>query len=158
MQSTRPVIVAPPRAALGLVLVGLLAVSGCGGTGTVSGVVRFNGELVRAGRVTIITVKGENKFGESKSTAILDDGSYTIVGVPSGDVRITVETFLRRSAGKTSMPKDMGKGMAPENPEGFTAPPEKYVKLPERYGSVESTDLIFKVTAGSQTINLDMKP
>jgi len=156
MQSTLAVKIAPSRAALGLL--GLLAVSGCGGTGTVSGVVRFKDEPVRAGRVTFIAVKGQDKYGESKSTAILDDGTYSIADVPSGDVRVTVETFLRRSAGKSSMPKDMGKGMAPENPEGFTAPAEKYVKLPERYGSVESTDLIFKVVSGPQTINLDMKP
>ncbi len=148
-----------PRSLAGAICLGLLAATGCGGgTGTITGTVQFKDAPVRAGRVTFVAVTGENTFGDSKSCAILDDGTYTIKNAPTGEVKITVETFLRRTNVHSAMPKDLGKGMVPENSEGFTAPPEKYVKLPDRYSSVQTTELTFKVKSGNQSHDIEMKP
>jgi hypothetical protein len=63
----------------------LLLLAGCGGTGTVSGKVKVNGELVTAGTVTFLTEDDKLLQGNIGS-----DGSYTVEKVPPGTVKIGV--------------------------------------------------------------------
>jgi hypothetical protein len=131
----------------GLILAGLLAlaVSGCGKKmGTISGVVTYQGKPLPGGYVNFNILGPDGKVLDSKSTGIEDDGSYKIAGVSTGPAKITVQG----PPGPIIQAKVAG-GMP------FRGKPP--VLLPERYGSVEQTDLDYTVTAGPQTHNIELK-
>ncbi len=56
-----------------LVLLVPLGMSGCGGTGSVSGKVSYKGQLLKGGNVTFISSEGK----PTVSASIQEDGSYT---------------------------------------------------------------------------------
>src|SRR5712692_7061457 len=75
--------------AVGVVLVLLPAVAGCGArTGAVSGKVTFNGRTVSFGIVAFI-----GPDGGVASSQIESDGSYRIAAAPVGPVKITVQSL-----------------------------------------------------------------
>ena len=90
----------PIHKALAVVLFGVVCcvcVLGCGGgTGDVSGKVTLNGTPLKGGTVNFIPVGGE---GPSFSTEINEDGSYTMMGVRSGEYKVCVETEYLRAKG-----------------------------------------------------------
>src|SRR5256885_16873266 len=77
----------PARALLFLALASVLAASGCGGTGTITGKVSYKGTPLKGGTVYFISAGGF--VGQSP---IEEDGTYTIPKMPPGEVTITVET------------------------------------------------------------------
>jgi hypothetical protein len=117
----------------------LLAFSlpGCGlAGGQISGKVRFNGSPVKSGWVTLTYTNGNHA---PVSGFIQPDGTYRIAGCPSGEARVTVRVATRSSPRK--------KTTAPKTPS-----------IPTRYADAEKTDLVCKVTGGSQEFDIELKP
>jgi hypothetical protein len=99
-------------AAGGLFLCGILVAAGCGGQkGEVSGKVSYQGQPVRGGMVSFIP-----EAGGLKTSAIEEDGSYTVRDVPLGPVKITVETDSFRPP------------VMPQGGPGSGGPPESVMK------------------------------
>jgi hypothetical protein len=141
-------------AALPVLLVAL-GTSGCSSYGNVSGTVTHNKQPVKGGTVTFVSSGGKM----SPVAQINEDGTYT-VRVPAGDVVICVDT---------DMYKPLDKGAAGEHhysppsgqkaPEGFGAGDSKdrakrYVAIPPKYKSPESSPFKYTVASGSQTKDL----
>lgn len=120
-----------PRIAAAFLLT--FTVAGCGGTGSVSGEVKFNGVPLSGGWVTLNYTDGKQPV----SGAIGTDGSYRISGCPTGDVRVTIRLTH-------------GHGKMPSNP--------KRSAFPIRYADADKTDVKTTVTCGSQRLDLDLKP
>lgn len=112
----------------------VLAVSGCGGSGRVSGEVRLNGVPLSSGWVTLTYTDGKHS---PVSGAIGSDGSYRIDGCPTGDVRVTVR---------------------PTHTQVKTAKEKKQPALPARYADPDKTDIKTTVTGGSQRLDIELTP
>jgi hypothetical protein len=127
------------------------ALSGCSHrppAGTVTGTVRYKGEIVPAGKVTF--------FGPSNQAAsapINPDGTYTATDVPLGSVKVIVNT-LRPTAELKKAAKQMKKrfGKGNEYPESSDA-----VSVPEKYGDPAKSPLSLTVKEGSQPYDIEMK-
>jgi hypothetical protein len=146
------------RARLGLGLVLMLGALGCSSSGTVSGKVSHKGQTLGGGTIAF--------FSPGKSSVVSQispDGSYTIAKIPTGPVKISVETG-------SAKPAAAPKGMAPP-PGAANLPPEaanspvyggqkpsggKYVPIPENYGDPDKSNLTYTVQSGSQTFNIDL--
>jgi hypothetical protein len=141
----------------------LAPVAGCSSYGTVSGKVTYQGEPLTGGTILFTSSRGKG----TRSSPIGEDGSYTIANMPSGDVKIAVET-------KSAQPPPSGaKGppMSMQPPPGVALPPGTLdspiynpalrkgfaVKIPERYADPEQSGIPYVVTSGPQTYNIDLK-
>jgi len=144
-----------------LVLLAALCLSGCGpSTGSVTGIVTYNGSPLMGGTVTFIhTEKNQSLIAE-----IGEDGTYTIDKIPVGPVKIVVETkSLKPPQGGrpgSSIPDYKPPKDAPTS--GFTPPDrsekaKRYVAIPDSYASAETSGLTYTVTAGSQTFEIPLK-
>ncbi len=148
---------------LGLLLVPLLA-AGCGaGEGKVVGRVLFDGAPLPGGRVTFRPADP----GQNTLSAELDrQGNYEIV-LPAGEVRVCVDNRelepppppIASQVPATLPPEIRGKLLGAAKPDA--APPKpaedapvkpsgRYVKIPERYYTVETSGLKFTVRRGDQ--------
>jgi hypothetical protein len=145
----------PGKCGMLVVLVALIGICGCGpATGTVSGTVTYKGTKLKGGNVTFVSTEGK----PSKSTTIQPDGTYMIVGVPAGAVKICVETQSLNPGVGSNTPKN-------EPPPGQKSPYGKrkqdnadlYVEIPDTYAQPETTKLTYTVTSGKQekSITLD---
>jgi hypothetical protein len=125
----------------------------------VSGKVTLKDKVVKGGTVTFIA--------EGKGTAvgsIGEDGMYKVTDVPTGPVKICVDTRSMNPEAradkftKYSPPKDSAA------PKGFGAGPDRaelerrYVPIPVRYASEETTDLTTTVSGGSQKYDIELTP
>lgn len=145
------------RWAAGLALVAVLAVSGCGSsTGTVTGTVkRKDGTVLKGGNVALITSKGQ-----SFSSPIGENGTYTVEKVPVGDVKITVETETlnpaRSAARKYSAPPSAsGSTYTPPDPSAMA---KRYVPIDLKCAEQGTTSLTYKVKGGNQTHEITVDP
>jgi hypothetical protein len=134
---------APASASLvGLFAFALLSVSGCGGgTGEISGTVRFQGQPLSSGFVTFtIASDPGNRF----SATIGADGTYRIAACPSGSARIAVKAVVPRG------------GQSPPGKEKHTGdgPPA----IPARYANPETSGLELTVRPGSQQHDIELVP
>ena len=113
--------------------------SGCGGpfTGEVAGSVRYNGQPLPGGKVTLIHPDG--RIGEGD---INEDGTYSIPKAPGGDVNVTVYT-MPPIGGIPGLSK-------PVYPAG------KYVPIPLKYRKPDTSELKLEVKRGSQEFNIDL--
>lgn len=121
-----------------------MGVAGCGGggparkpTGKVEGTVTFEGKPVEAGSVGL-----ELKGGGGGALATIGaGGKFTIPEVPVGNYVVTVTPVELTpddvSAGKTAPPSD---------------------NIPEKYRSIQSSDITAEVKEGANTVNVEMKP
>jgi hypothetical protein len=154
------------RALAGLGLALLLSVLvGCGpGTGNVSGRITYNGKPLPG---AIVVFQPADSTKNPMSVALDKESRYSVT-LPTGDVRVTVDT--RINVPKASMPmvppnpekeaqaKDGEKEAAADAPKGDDGGRRagKFVPIPERYASVESSGLKFAVKAGDQTHDIDL--
>jgi hypothetical protein len=148
----------PLAAGLGLSLC-LLAV-GCGAsTGSLSGKVSYKGTLLKGGTIAFVS---SDQSRPPAFTNIGQDGRYSLTGVPSGEVVVTVETV---SAKKFQPPKVV-KGVMPKVPEGKESPymsatygggGDRYVQIPDTYSDPKKSKLKLTVSGGTQEhdFNLD---
>lgn len=122
-------------------------VAGCDGnkTGSVSGIVTYKGKLMPGGYIDFYSIAADGKVIAQKSTAIGDDGAYTITKVPIGDAKITVQ-----EPPGALVPNATEKGGLPRR-----APPA--VTLPPKYQNVEQTDLKYTVAPGNQKHDVAMQ-
>jgi hypothetical protein len=103
-----------------------------GGTGDVSGVVKYRGQPLPSGTISF--------FDETRgvfSSAIDSEGKYSITGIPTGTARISI---------MTPMPISM-----PGAP-----PPPKSVAIPPKYNDAEKSGLTYKVVRGTQTHEIEL--
>jgi len=145
-----------------LCLCGILLAAGCGGgkKGEVSGKVLYQGKPVRGGTVSFIP-----EGGGLMSSAIEEDGSYTVRNVPVGAVKITVETDSFRppvmppgGPGSGGPPEGVMKYMKGKN--AALADPQRakrYVPIPLQYGDPRQSNLTYTVTGGKQEYLIDLK-
>jgi hypothetical protein len=147
----------------GAVLLLLLGVAGCGGTGTVTGKISYKGQALGGG-VVVFTVPGKG----SVSSEIGEDGSYTIHKCPTGTAKVTVETKSAQGTAITDPRAPRSAGMKPPAgavPEGADASfyqgnqkKGKYVPIPDKYNDPAQAGLTYPVHSGSQEINIDLPP
>lgn len=144
-----------------VVVAAALSICGCGNIGksTVSGRVEYFGKVLKGGNVTFV----KPGYGTA-SGPIKDDGTYTVAGVPLGTVKVCVET-------KSLAPKSSGKAFNYTPPKGAQLPggydpnaggnseetAKRYVKIPDKYGDPEQTDLTLEVTGPTMTYDILLK-
>lgn len=144
----------------GLALLVCVVATGCGGNGSVSGKVSYNGQALGGGTVIF--------YSEGKGSAesqIGPDGSYSIDKIAAGPVKVAVETASakpvapdpRRPAMPTPPPDQTPKGADTSLYNASSAPKGKYVAIPETYGNPATSGLTYDVKAGSQQKDFDLK-
>jgi hypothetical protein len=167
------------KTALGILLVstGLLA-AGCGKSGdtsSVSGLVSYKGNPVTGG--TMAFHAGDKVFPASLGP----DGKYSCLSVPPGNYTVTIDTkrlqqnvgvdpdstmkemFKKKGQGGSEAPggfdevikklkEEQGKGKLPDMLKKL-----KYVRIPEKYADVKTSDLSVKVGSGSNTQDLTLR-
>jgi hypothetical protein len=117
-----------------------LTLAGCGGgKGEVVGKVRFNGQALSAGRVTLVSATNPGAVAYS---LILKDGTYKVTDCPSGPVRIAVQTVVPRS-GRLAVTKSTAGGS---------------LMVPVRYADPSTSGLEYTVRAGWQRHDIDLTP
>jgi hypothetical protein len=128
-------------------LLALSAAAGCHSepeTGQVSGLVRYDRQLLNSGNVTFRAADGT----EACAT-ISEKGEYRIPRIPVGLVRIGVESFPR-------VPEGLQKpgGADPKAP--LAVSPGKHVAIPALYKHPQESGLTYTVQKGTQTYNIDL--
>jgi hypothetical protein len=119
---------------------------GCSERATVvSGTVRYKGELLTTGEVSLLAADGTSRSG-----LIGADGCYQIRDAPVGPV--TVVVIARRVQG----------GSTAESPVAVrSATPDRQILvtslIPTRYGDPATSGLNFEIAAGKQTKDIDLK-
>ena len=139
-----------------LLLLGMTWIAGCtgGGKGTVTGQVSFQGKPLPNGRISFVCQEGKQAVYSSE----IKEGAYTIPDCPAGAVKITVETFKPVKIDPKLMPKGLGITRDRDPNAPATAAPDTYVKIPERYGSTETSGLTYSVIKGPQTHDIPLTP
>jgi hypothetical protein len=137
----------------GVAMVGLLfAVAGCGsGTSSVSGQVTLNGKPLSGGAVTFY---GAN--GQAGGSSIDAEGKYAMVKGPVGEVKVTVAAAQPRQSPRMSKERDAPKHPGDKGPA--PSPTGKPVVIPDKYKDQGKTPLTYTLTAGSQVIDIELKP
>lgn len=137
---------------------------GCGGgTGSLKGNVTFQGKPVVAGTVTVFASDGAVCLGEIQS-----DGTYEIRTVATGKAKITVYSpdrtkltgleRLERKAVADASAKT--RGADPKASADEASPrvnPPGWLKLPEKYADVASTDIATELSRGINSFNITLK-
>jgi len=123
-------------------LVALVGVLGCGGgEGTVSGKVLYRGNPVPGGMVTFRPADNS----KNTVTAVLDPQGNYQAKLPAGEVRIAVDN------------RELKLPPGGKVPEGFSKLPGSYLEIPEKFYTVEKSELTYKVQLGPQTYNIELK-
>jgi hypothetical protein len=127
------------------VILTLSLAAGCGASnGEVTGTVSYNGSNLKGGTISFVSASG----GQSITAPIQQDGTYKIEKMPTGEVKVVVETKSlekRASAHEYSPPSDA------VGTKGFHAHDgREFVAIPRKYEILESTDLTYTVVKGKQ--------
>jgi hypothetical protein len=134
----------------------VIALAGCNSStgkqltgATVFGTVHYKGVAVTGGSVTLVDVNDPNK---SMVGQIDGNGEYRVVNAPLGEVKVVVET--------ESAKNDMAE-LFKKAPEGKVksiseVPRLKYMKIDEKYGDPEKTDLKFTIAPGEQEHDINL--
>jgi len=116
-------------------------IAGCGNRdATVTGTITRNSQALTHGQIHFISATGE-----SASTTINSDGTFTCIAVPLGEVTVTVEAV----EGKEKVDKKLSLN-------GPMRPPNLIFSVPERYVSPESSPLKLIVKPGPQKFNIEL--
>jgi hypothetical protein len=158
-----------------LSLIGVVAIfvlAGCGrSSGSLSGKVKFKNQLLTGGNVSFVSIDG----GQSYASAIGEDGRYMIPKLSGGEYKVVVETksLLGQSGdgaaarpssipkGKFGPPPDakIPEGYTPSDPAAMASMRAKnlYMFIPEKYGNLDTTDLVYEFKGGDQTWDIELK-
>jgi hypothetical protein len=145
---------------------GLFAL-GCGSTGNVSGKVAYQGKPMPGGAVSFMPTSGKGAY----TSRIKPDGSYTVIKVPVGEVKIVIlpptvgsDPKVRMMAqavksGKMKVSSEELDKMPPAFRQAIEDPSagSQAYPIPKKYTDPEKTDLKYTVTGGSQTHDIDLK-
>jgi hypothetical protein len=147
------------QALLLLSLAASIGLFGCGGSsGTVAGKVYYKGELVKGGNVQFVA-----SDGSARSSAIAEDGTYTIDKLHLGEAKISVDTssFKPQKGFYAYGSKPMKP--PPGQPEGSGYKPpdtqelaKRYVAIPEKYIDPNKSGLKYTVKSGRQDYDIKM--
>jgi hypothetical protein len=165
---------------IGFVVCLAAALLGCSRSGkraSVTGTISYKGQPVKAGTVYFLYEQGGQYQSDLKP-----DGSYQLMDVPTGNVKVLVETETfnpeqkplsyqqqqrSKGYGKGLSEYDalMGKGPGGKKDAAATAGLSKdrkealakvYVKIPQKYASEKTTPLTYTVERGSQVKDFDL--
>jgi hypothetical protein len=138
-------------------------VAGCGngppGNGKVSGRVLLDNAPLPGGKVTFRSVDGRANL----VTVELNETGAFSVNLPAGEVMVTVDNRDLEPKAPAGPLRFAGPVQAIRNkaPQALPAPPKvgpgRYVKIPERYYSLESSELSFTVSPGEQTHDIPLE-
>lgn len=131
-------------------LVLLAALTGCGGTATVSGKVSYQGRPVLSGSVIVL-----NADGTARSNVILPDGTYVVEGVKKGPVRFGV--FSPDPARARSILHGSTEPGANEKHGATKAKSPDWFPLPKALGDPATSGLACDVSSSRFHYNLEMK-
>jgi hypothetical protein len=145
--------------AVTLCLIALAA--GCGqASGRVSGRVLLDGKPVQGGILTFVPA---NFKGQSVATKVEESGTYS-VELPAGDMLISFDNRdLAPPPPRAPLP--VPKGLRPDvaakmvRPTPPAPPPDRagrYVKVPDRYYSADTSDLKLTVKPGEQQFDVEL--
>jgi hypothetical protein len=157
----------PGRLALALTL---FFTAGCSSKGTVSGVVKFGGNILPGGRVSFTPEQAGVVGGSSEINP--KDGSYRIEGLSTGPMKISVEPYQAPSRPPSGGPPG---GMTFGPPKGLTPPPDagfdpnifdpnaqaagaRRVEIPAKYRDPETSGLTYTVKGGPQEFDIPLTP
>ena len=146
-----------------------LALSGCGkSTATVSGTVKFQGELLPSGTVLIYGADGQPVKG-----TISEDGKYMVADAPVGAVKIAVQVQDPSSmpgggaagaGGPAEGGQDMSKGVpgADEHAKkgmdrAMPGNERRVLPIPARYSSPETSGLSTTLKKGKQNFPIELE-
>jgi hypothetical protein len=135
--------------------------SGCSSHASVSGKVTYQGRTLNGGTVLFASTQGKG----SETATIGEDGTYSFARIPTGPVKISVETKTAQPAtGKNAPPPNMqppkGVPLPSGAQSGVYGQSQKKVKvelIPEHFGDPEKSGATYTVVSGSQTHNIDLK-
>lgn len=139
----------------------LLILAGCGTrTGEVSGEIVFKGKPVPGG---IVTFRPADESHNSVSYELGRDGKFK-VELPVGEALISIDNreFEPRPATVAAippgvnLPADVVKGMQSSSKESSKVS-DRWVKLPERYYQVETSNIKITVKGGKQSETIEFK-
>ena len=156
---------------LGLVAILVLSVpaffGGCSSKkeAKVSGKVTYNGKPVTGGKMMFhpSAAGGQTYTGEINS-----DGTFTFVGVPTGEMKVTIDTdsykntqtgYEMKMPGGMKPPADVMKpppGVKMDKPDLQMDKMPVYVKIPAKYADVKTTTLTWNIEKGSQSKDLNL--
>ena len=139
----------------------LLSCTGCGDkTGDVAGTVRYDGQEIPHGRIVFYCQGGDKLV----LMGPISDGSYSIQDVPVGPAKITVETFEQKT---TPVPGQFSKHGSMSSPIPQDQPPDgaaigdsnrDYLAIPNRYRSVDRSNLDVEISRGQNVHDVDLLP
>ncbi|HEV3145463.1 MAG TPA: carboxypeptidase-like regulatory domain-containing protein [Gemmataceae bacterium] len=121
----------------------MLALFGCDGRphGTVRGTITLNGQPIELGAIAFIPADGQ---GPTTGGAI-KDGKYSVANVPVGEMKVSISAS--KTIGKKKLYEDR-----PDSPEmPITENP-----VPEKYTSLEKTELRLNVKSGINEKNWEL--
>lgn len=129
------------------------ALVGCGGPphGNVTGTVRFEGQPVTAGRITVLCEGGDKPV----VFADIKDGTYRIERAPVGSARVTIQAFAAGPAAG-SVPVPPGAGPALPIPASVPRVGKPLEGFPDRYLNPDASGLTFEIAPGPQMHDIDL--
>jgi hypothetical protein len=143
----------------------VVSLIGCGpknkvAPGKVSGVVRYKGEILKAGNITFHTQDQKGNYQSS----ISPEGKYEITDVPIGTLEVTVETdslnpdkkvpvYGAGRGGKGKAGSEQAKMMGAPDPATLAS---RFRAIPKKYADKKTSGLTATLKAGSQTIDFDL--
>ena len=136
--------------AAGFLAVTLPLAGGCGGgKGDVSGKVTYKGQALASGSVQFMSPAG------ALVADIGTDGTYKVVGVPSGTSKISVscqddDGYMKYMHALAASSKDKSKPKPKGSPDDFS-------KIPAKYNDFEKSGLTCEVKSGPQTFDIELK-
>ncbi|MBM4073615.1 MAG: hypothetical protein FJ271_32550 [Planctomycetes bacterium] len=124
-----------------------LALCGCSPSqATVTGKVTYQNKPLSSGEIHLIGDKGI-----SRSALIGPLGTFEVKNAPVGVVKVSVVSY--KSSGPPRGPS-VAKKKNDDEPEEIVPRPSA---IPEKYNNISSSELVFTISNGSQTISIDLK-
>jgi hypothetical protein len=113
----------------------------------VSGKVVMNGQPIRAGTVEFVTTDNIH----SAIADLMADGTYRMPGAPVGPVRIAIST-----AGYDRAPPPNEEDGPVQNPKDRSGKNPRFVAVPAKYHTVETSDLSTTIEPGQNTYDIEI--
>ena len=139
---------------------GMVFLTGCGkGSAEISGQVKYNGNLVETGTVTLLDAEGK------LHQANIENGTYSIKGVAVGTGKLGVVSFSPQMAEGVKNISSQGqgrtKGSKPDtgDPPPPVEPPVQvdqsgWSNVPSKYNDVQKSGLTHEIRSGTNTRDL----
>ena len=148
------------RQAMMVLAIASFTLGGCEGEkmsphAAVHGKVTYNGKPVTSGTVMFVPTEVPKEGAlEGASGDIQPDGSYTLKSQATGGAVLGVHKVVVYSTGELQAPKEAPKEGAA--PKADTAPKRRSI-LPNRYSELRATPLTYKVVAGDNNFDIELK-